>query len=55
MSLYFALRAADAVYEHVRSKGWPVEEPQTTYYGMRQVSLIDPDGFNLVFQHGIAK
>ena len=48
-SLYFASPDLDAVYEHLRSKGWPVTAPEVTSYGMRQVSTKDPDGFQIFF------
>jgi glyoxylase I family protein len=47
--LYFATPDADAVYEHIRAKGWEVREPKNMFYGMRQVSIKDPDGFQLHF------
>jgi glyoxylase I family protein len=47
--LYFATPDADAVYEHIRAKGWPATEPKNMFYGMRQVSTKDPDGFQLHF------
>src|ERR1700737_765430 len=43
--LYFSSPDPDAVYEHLRAKGWPVTAPEVTSYGMRQVSTKDPDGF----------
>ena len=48
-SLYFSTPGVDAVYQHLREKGWPVSEPEITSYGMRQVSTTDPDGFQLFF------
>jgi glyoxylase I family protein len=48
-SLYFSSPDPDAVYAHLRGKGWPVTEPTLTSYGMRHVSTKDPDGFQLFF------
>jgi len=48
-SLYFSSPDPDEVYKHLRSKGWTVQEPMVTSYGMRQVSTKDPDGFQLFF------
>ncbi|HWT04319.1 MAG TPA: VOC family protein [Xanthomonadales bacterium] len=47
-SLYFEADP-DAVYAHLRERGWPATEPADTSYGMRQVSTKDPDGFQLCF------
>lgn len=40
----------DAVYEYLVSKGLSPKPPIDTSYGMRQLSLRDPDGYNLCFQ-----
>ncbi|HUP49498.1 MAG TPA: transposase [Thermoanaerobaculia bacterium] len=32
------------------AKGLPVEAPMVTHYGMKQLYLRDPDGYNLCFQ-----
>ena len=53
-SLYFSSPDLDGVYEHLRSKGWPVTAPEMTSYGMRQVSTKDPDGFHIFFHAAIA-
>jgi glyoxylase I family protein len=53
VTLYFGCRSADDVYEYLRAKGCDVSPPNTTGYGMRQVSLRDPDGFELCFQHAV--
>src|ERR1700733_3343865 len=33
--LYFGCDDADAIYAHLRSKGWNAKAPTTTHYGMR--------------------
>ncbi len=50
-ALFFACDSADSVYAYLRAKGCNVQEPVTTHYGMRQVYMQDPDGFELCFQH----
>jgi len=47
--LYFSAPDPDAVYAHLRQKGWAATEPTITSYGMRRVSTQDPDGFQLFF------
>jgi glyoxylase I family protein len=53
--LYFNTPDVDAVYEHIRAKGWEVRKPKDMFYGMRQVSMKDPDGFQLHFICPVAK
>jgi catechol 2,3-dioxygenase-like lactoylglutathione lyase family enzyme len=48
-SLYFGADP-DAVYEYLRSKDVALEPPKEAPYGMRQLYLNDPDGYNLCFQ-----
>jgi uncharacterized glyoxalase superfamily protein PhnB len=50
MTLYFACPDVDAAYEHLRAKGAKVAPPKATYYGMKQLHVKDPDGFDLCFQ-----
>ena len=47
--LYFRADS-DAVYEYLRSKAIEVKPPTNAPYGMRQLYLNDPDGYNLCFQ-----
>jgi uncharacterized glyoxalase superfamily protein PhnB len=49
-AIYFACPDVDAVYRHLREKGVEVKEPQIAQYGMKQVYVTDPDGYNLCFQ-----
>ena len=48
--LYFACPDVDAAYEELSSKGVAVKEPKVAPYGMKQMYLHDPDGYNLCFQ-----
>ena len=47
--LYFGADP-DAVYDYLRSKGVELDPPENAPYGMRQLYLKDPDGYNLCFQ-----
>ena len=49
-ALFFGAPDVDAVYAHLRVKGIAVEEPKVAPYGMKQLYLRDPDGFELCFQ-----
>lgn len=48
--LFFACPDLDAAHAYFRSKGFAVEPPKTTGYGMRQLYLSDLDGYVLCFQ-----
>jgi catechol 2,3-dioxygenase-like lactoylglutathione lyase family enzyme len=40
----------DSAYRHLRAKGIAVKEPTVAAYGMKQLYVLDPDGYNLCFQ-----
>jgi catechol 2,3-dioxygenase-like lactoylglutathione lyase family enzyme len=48
--LYFGCPDVDAVCAELRAKGVPVDAPKVAWYGMKQLYLLDPDGYNLCFQ-----
>jgi glyoxylase I family protein len=48
--LYFGCPDVDAVYRHLRSHGVDVKEPKVAPYGMKQLYVRDPDGYELCFQ-----
>jgi catechol 2,3-dioxygenase-like lactoylglutathione lyase family enzyme len=48
--LYFGSPDVDAVYEYLRDKVADIEKPSNAPYGMRQLYLRDPDGYNICFQ-----
>lgn len=48
-ALYFAADPDDA-YEHLRAKGVEAQPPTNAPYGMRQLYVKDPDGYNICFQ-----
>ena len=50
-ALYFGCDDADQVYAHLLAKGWTARPPVAKFYGMRQVYTMDPDGYELCFQH----
>lgn len=51
--LYFDCENVEEAYGYLRSHGLSVEELKTTHYGMKQLNVIDPDGFRLVFQREV--
>lgn len=48
--LYFGCPDVEAAYEELREKGAAVKPPKVAPYGMTQMSLRDPDGYELCFQ-----
>jgi len=48
--LYFGCPDVDGAYRYLRSKGVDVNEPKVAQYGIKQLYLLDPDGYNLCFQ-----
>jgi predicted thioesterase/catechol 2,3-dioxygenase-like lactoylglutathione lyase family enzyme len=53
--LYFGCPDPDAAYEVLKSKGIRLEAPKVSSYGMKQLYLRDPDGYNLCFQCPVPK
>jgi glyoxylase I family protein len=48
--LYFGCPDVDAAFEQLRAHGVQVEKPRIAPYGMKQLDVIDPDGYQLTFQ-----
>lgn len=49
-ALFFGCPDVDAAYGHLRARGLEVRPPVVRDYGMKQVYVTDPDGYNLCFQ-----
>ena len=49
VSLYFEYADLDALYSHLRAHGCQVTPPAVTSYGLRQMDISDPDGYELCF------
>jgi glyoxylase I family protein len=48
--LYFGCPDVDAAYRYLTERGLALKPPVVTYYGMRQLSLKDPDGYHICLQ-----
>lgn len=48
--LYFGSPDVDAVFEYLKDKVSDIERPENAPYGMRQLYMRDPDGYNICFQ-----
>jgi glyoxylase I family protein len=51
--LYFGCLEVDAAYAYLRARGVAAGEPKVAPYGMKQLYLRDPDGYNLCFQWAV--
>jgi glyoxylase I family protein len=49
-SLYIGCPDVDAAYAYLRDRGVEVQPPTVASYGMKQLSIKDPDGYLLCFQ-----
>ena len=49
-ALYFSCPNVDAAYDYLRARGVYAGAPKIAHYGMKQLYLHDPDGYNLCFQ-----
>ena len=47
-TLFFGCPNVDEAYEYLRSKAVTVEKPVIRDYGMKPLTVIDPDGYGLV-------
>jgi uncharacterized glyoxalase superfamily protein PhnB len=47
---YFVCDDADAMYEELTARGLKVEPPAVSYYGMKQVFVPEPDGYDICFE-----
>ena len=49
VSLYFEYLDLDALYAHLRAHNCQVTPPADTSYGLRQMNVSDPDGYEICF------
>jgi len=49
VSLYFDCADLDALYTRLRDRGCDVQPSANTSYGLRQMNMKDPDGYELCF------
>lgn len=52
-AFYFGCEDVDAAYADLRARGIAAKEPIVTGYGMKQVSLKDPDGYHICLQQPV--
>ncbi|WLD13238.1 VOC family protein [Planctellipticum variicoloris] len=51
---YFSCADASAEYERLQASGVNVAPPEVAFYGMNQLVVTDPDGYELCFQNPVA-
>ena len=52
-SLYFGCSDVDQLFEELAAGGLKLARPRNAPYGMRQLHVLDPDGYTLCFQHPV--
>ena len=52
-TLYFGCEDIDMAYAELRARGVATREPIVTDYGMKQVYLKDPDGYEICLQQPV--
>ena len=55
VALFFLCEDVDVLYEKFSDRGVSVAAPTEAFYGMRQLTLDDPDGRRICFEHPIAR
>ena len=48
--IYFGCRDVEAAYSYLKDNGVDLKPPTVAPYGMKQLYLSDPDGYNICFQ-----
>ena len=51
VALFFMCEDVDALYDAIRARGVAVDQPSDAFYGMRQLTVTDPDGRRVCFEH----
>lgn len=51
--LYLGCEDVDNAYEYLCDRGLEIEPPTIAPYGMKQLYLTDPDGYNICFQWNV--
>ncbi|MCA9023125.1 MAG: VOC family protein [Planctomycetaceae bacterium] len=53
VGFFFLCHDAQGMYEEFTTKGLNLEPPRVAFYGMNQLFLKDPDGYELCFQNQV--
>ena len=55
VALFFLCEDVDDLYEQFQGRGVDVPPPTEAFYGMRQLTVVDPDGRRICFEHPLPK
>ncbi len=55
MALFFLCEDVDALYERMQDRDVGAKPPTEAFYGMRQLTLKDPDGRRICFEHPLPR
>ena len=55
VALFFLCEDVDALFDQFRSRGLDADPPTEAFYGMRQLTVTDPDGRHVCFEHSLSK
>src|SRR5262249_51949023 len=50
VAFYFVCDDADAVYAELCSRGLELDPPKVAHYGMKQLFVVEPDGYSICFE-----
>jgi len=53
VTLYFDCSHVEAAHKHLGAKDVKSSGPKVTYYKMKQLTVTDPDGYQLCFQQPV--
>jgi uncharacterized glyoxalase superfamily protein PhnB len=53
VTLFIGCPDVDVAYEQFKSRGMSVSPPNVAPYGMKQLTVVDPDGYGLCFQQRV--
>ena len=53
-TLFVIIDNVDALYDQLSGKARMVMPPTDRFYGMREIAVLDPDGYLLTFAHRIS-
>ncbi len=53
VGFFFLCDDVQMIYEEFLSRGLSLEPPEVAFYGMKQIFLNDPDGYQLCFQNQV--
>jgi uncharacterized glyoxalase superfamily protein PhnB len=55
VAFFFICDDVDVLYAELTARGLSFKPPETAFYGMKQVFLNDPDGYQLCFQSAVRR